>query len=710
MSNMIDFSDVEARLIDFSDDAFVDQAKQAPILRGLAYLLITLKWEGTASILSDAYTNRDTDTKSFHSTLSKLGYRCNIEQYDTLEAINTNQFPCLVTFKNITAIALSKKNGTLFLYDYDNDNYFDHPVEATKCEVCASTVYSQIFREPPPESQDKSNWIKYAFYKYNDEIKSLALLSLIINLLGTLQPFFIMSVYNFALTANSTSTLLWITSFAILIGVMEFYFKQFRMRILNTSGKDLAHFISARVIGKLLWLPYSMTSTAGVSSQIARLKDIDQFRKLVTAESTLSYFDMPFVVIFVIAIMIMSGSAALTVIAGIAVMLVFCFIARYFYGQATAKSSRANAMVSYQWNELLRGIPFIQGLPVVRVLKTRFSASVEQSIDDSHQVAVTNSKIQSVGQGLIQVIGTTSIVSAVYGVMDGTSDAGAMLAIVILVWKALGPIMGIYNSLAKYQSIVAAANQINALMSLNDDSFRLEKSPPIQSFVGHLNFNGVSHRYPGAPTGLTNLSFKINPGDKVAISGSQGVGKTTLLSIISGVEERYQGALYVDGHNIKQFNNFRYRKSINYIPLELHYFDSSIYYNAVIYNGYCSRERVTTFFESLGLSRWFKDGIDSQLSFSKLNMLPNGALQLLRLCIGLCGKNNNIIVIDEPLLGCEQEFSRYLSKLFLEEFSQSTVIFVTSDKNLIANSTHCLLLDKDGSQKFFGAPDKVIQA
>ncbi|WP_087018403.1 ATP-binding cassette domain-containing protein [Thaumasiovibrio subtropicus] len=710
MNNMIDFSDVEARLADFSDHAFLDQAHMSPILRGLAYLLITLKWEGTASILSDAYINKNTDLDSFHATLSKLGYRCHIEQFDSLSRIQDDQFPCLITFNNISAIALAKRDNTLFLYDYQNDNYFEQDELNTRCEICATTIYSQIFREPPPESQDKSNWLKYAFYKYNDEIRSLVILSLIINLLGTLQPFFIMSVYNFALTASSTSTLFWITSFAILVAIIEFYFKRFRMRILNTSGKDLAHFISAKVIGKLLWLPYSMTSTAGVSSQIARLKDIDQFRKLVTAESTLSYFDLPFVVVFVVAILAMSGTAALTVIAGIAVMLCFCMISRYFYAQATSKSSRANAMVSYQWNELLRGIPFIQGLPVVRVLKARFSAAVDQSIDDAKQVAVTNGKIQAIGQSLIQVIGTTSIVTAVYGVMGGTADAGSMLAIVILVWKALGPIMGIYNSLTKYQSIVAAANQINALMSLNDDSSRLEKSPPIQSFAGHMSLAGISHRYPGAPIGLTNLSFNINPGDKVAISGAQGTGKTTLLSILAGIEERYQGALYVDGQNIKQFNNYRYRKSVNYIPLEIHYFDSSIYYNAIIYNGYCSRERVTQLFHSLGLQRWFTQGIDSVLTYNKINMLPNGALQLLRFCIGLSGSSNNIILIDEPLLGVEHEFSRFFSKLFHEEFASSTVIYVTSDKNLIANASHCLLLDKDGSQKFYGAPDKVIQA
>ncbi|NMU18840.1 ABC transporter permease, partial [Vibrio parahaemolyticus] len=121
------------------------------------------------------------------------------------------------------------------------------------------------------------------------------------------------------------------------------------------------------------------------------------FRRLVTAESTLSYFDMPFVIVFIIAIALMSGTAALVVMAGLILMLVFCVYSRYIYSQATSKGSRANAMVSYQWNEILRGIKTIQGLPLLRVIQSRFSASHLQSTNDAEHVSVTNSRVQAAG-------------------------------------------------------------------------------------------------------------------------------------------------------------------------------------------------------------------------------------------------------------------------------------------------------------------------
>ncbi|WP_026972407.1 ATP-binding cassette domain-containing protein [Aliagarivorans marinus] len=709
MSRLIDFADIEGRLEQFRRPEFIAHSLNSPLLMGLSYFLVAVKWEGTPNILSDAFSDHDDDIKSFAQTLSKLNYVSQVERNIDATSIEQSRLPCLFITDNVSAIALARQGAELLVYDYEADSLYLHKLEGVRCSTCYASEYSKIFREPPPASQDRRNWLKHAFYSYNDEIRSLAMLSLIINLLGTVQPFFIMSVYNFALSASSIPTLLWITSLALVVSFAEFFFKRMRMRILSSSGKVLAHHISLSVISKLLWLPYSMTSTAGVSSQIARIRDIEQFRKFVTAESTLSYFDLPFVVIYIVAITVMSGAAALTVLAGIALMLCFCVISRYYYAQATARSSRANATVSYQWNEILRNIPLVQGLPVVRVLNARFGAALDQSITDSRDVAVTNGKIQSIGQSLIQVIGSSSIVVAVFGVMQGTSDAGAMLAIVILVWKALGPIMGIYNSLTKFNSIKAAAAQINALMSLEDDASHMEKSPPVSEFDGRYTVDGLSHRYQGLTTGLTNLSFKIAPGDKVAISGPAGSGKTTLISILSGIEERFQGNMFVDGYNSKQFNSFKFRSSINLIPMEFHVFDASFYYNAIAYNGFCTRERAARLFSLFGLERWLREGIDTQLDYELTNQLPNSAKQLLRLCLGLCGSSKSIVIIDEPLLGCEKEYTRLLSKLFHEELASATVIYVTSSKPLLSLASHCMLLEKDGNQKFFGAPDKVIK-
>ena len=391
MDTLIAFDEIQERLHHFKNGHLQTRYSENPLLLGLAYTLVTLEWEGTPDILSDAFLSDSEHALSFNKTLTRLGYQCIESDITHADQFLELDCPSFISLQDQNYILLNFDDDILYLYDYENDITIESEAKGKiSAKVCSISKYSRLFREPPPESQDKRNWIKHVFYHYNNEFKSLALLSLLISLLGTLQPFFIMGVYTFALTAGSTSTLYWLASGAVVIAGMEYLFKKQRMTILNTSGQELARYISYQVISKLLWLPYALTSNAATSSQLARLKDIDQFRQLVTAESSLSYFDLPFIFIFLIAIFIMSGSAAITVIIGIVIMILFCIYARYIYMQATSKSSRANAMVSYQWNEVLSNVSSIQKLPLLSVIKSRFSnqcknTAIGQQFYSSHR-------------------------------------------------------------------------------------------------------------------------------------------------------------------------------------------------------------------------------------------------------------------------------------------------------------------------------------
>lgn len=711
MDTLIAFDEIQERLVHFREGHLSTRYAETPILLGLSYALVSLQWEGTADMLSDAFVSHSQPSTSFNKTLSRLGYQCINSRITHTEQLCTINSPAFITIDKQHYILLNYEGGVLFLYDYENDLPIESPVSGKlKAYVCSISSYSRIFREPSPESQDKRNWVKHIFYQYSREFKSLALLSLFITLFGTIQPFFIMGVYTFALTAESVSTLYWLASGAIVIAILEHFLKRQRMNILNTSGQELACYISYHIISKLLWLPYSLTSTATTSSQLARLKDIDQFRQLVTAESSLSYFDLPFIFIFLVAISIMSGTAAITVLVGIAVMLVFCMYSRYVYLQATSKSSRANAMVSYQWNELLMNVGSIQKLPLLSVVKSRFNSALTQRLKDSYQVSVTNAKIQQLGTSFIQIIGTTTIVVAVSAVMSGDANPGSMLAIIILVWKALTPIMGIYNSLAKVDTIKASSAQINALMSLDDDKTRMEKSPPIHEFSGNLNIRALSHRHQGCSRGLTNLSFNIQAGEKISICAPSGSGKTTLMNILAGIEVRFQGQLLYDGYNVTQFNNFRFRSSICHIPFDMHIYHSSVHANYTVYNGYVPEDFIDEMLNFLDLLPYLPHGKNTVLSAEFLSTLPDGVYRKLILAIGIGYCNKKVIIMDEPFVGSEQENNRYLTLLFKEYLANSTVIFTTSSKAMVAITNQCLLLEKDGSQKFFGTPDKVLQA
>lgn len=86
MSILVDFNNVPQRLLDFEARSYDERYNQSPLIRGLAYTLIALEWEGTPSILSDAFIPKPKDSDSFIATIERLGYRCDVTKLKNVGA------------------------------------------------------------------------------------------------------------------------------------------------------------------------------------------------------------------------------------------------------------------------------------------------------------------------------------------------------------------------------------------------------------------------------------------------------------------------------------------------------------------------------------------------------------------------------------------------------------------------------------------------
>ena len=109
------------------------------------------------------------------------------------------------------------------------------------------------------------------------------------------------------------------------------------------------------------------------------------------------------------------------------------------------------------------------------------------------------------------------------------------------------------------------------------------------------------------------------------------------------------------------------------------------------------------------LEEYFPENISTLLSPSLLAEMPSGIQQLLRLCVNLGDMRHGLYLLDEPLLGCAQEFGKIMTALNAGPLEKKTVIACTNERALVASFNECLLLDEQGGQKYFGSPDKVIQ-
>ncbi|RMA82767.1 ABC transporter transmembrane domain-containing protein [Umboniibacter marinipuniceus] len=681
-----------------------------PVYRGLIFTLIKMRWEGNPSTLADAFERRDSDAETYQHCLEGLGYETETVDYRDASASNlTWQGPGLLIASGHSLIVIDITDGIASGYDYINDTQVTLDLRQLNFKLIYPTKFSQLFRESSNQGSGARGWMRTLVAPYVSKFKDILLISFVINLLGALNPFFIMSVYQHALPAASKENLFWIVMGALIVVIGEHYFKRRRSVIFDQSGGEIANRISHEVVTKLLWLPYSRTSVASESAQLARIRDIDNIRRTLVSESTQSWFDLPYVIVFLIAILILAGSTALLVVAGVICMIVFAIISRITSSLAATQSSQASAKLQAQWHELLSSLDSIQGLPLERIVRLRFVTALEKSEVEGAASRLLNMKIMTIGGVLTQVIGASCIIFASSLVMNGDIDFGAMLAIVLLVWKCLSPFVGIYNSINRLKQVAKSSEQVDALMQITDERVDLNKSTPVCFINANVNVSDLTFKVPGSEFILKQLNFKVKSNDWFAISGPSGSGKSSIMSVFLRLIENYQGKVCIDDMSIKQFNAYTYRTLIRSKPQHMDFLELSLRENFQMFAGYYDDNYLRRFLKHMRIEEFFPQGVDTLLSSEFTISLPTDIQEILTIAVTLGSHDGGLVIFDEALSGTDIIYQRRLIRWLKDNYQNTTFMFISNERELISSCKSILLLSDDGSQKYFGSVDKVLE-
>lgn len=698
---------VEERLKSF-DQGWIGEAQTTNMLvPTLTTWLIAIGWEGTPDKLSDfIVSDEKTVILNFEKTLFRLGYSSKSRAVN-LYKDRSVPTPCFIDHEDIRGLVMGIEGDEMEFLDPYSEQVTTRKIPNMVVEAIYVDSYSRIFREPPPETVDRTNWLKYAFVQYKKEINILLVLSLLINLFGLVTPFYIMSIYTYAIGAGSISTLHWIAMGACIAITFEFVLKSLRLRVLSGSGRMLSEYISYSVFSKLIWIPYRLIKSAGIQSQIARIKDLDNFRSLVTDHSTMAYLDLPFIFIFILALLIAAGSVAAVTMVGILVFIIFGFYAQAVYRSKMMSSSKASRTKQDAWYQLLSMLPVIKSLPLGRILKMRFDVSNAQAAVESSELAGVQGTIADSGAFLTQMVGIISIIVSVEAVWNEVIPPDAMLAMVMLVWKALGPLQSIYNTIIRMKELGMSANQINRLMTLDDERSRLNNAIPIEHIKGQVKLDNVTFRYPGTMKGVMQIAVDFEPGEIITLYGPSGSGKSVITHILAGLHMTYQGKVLIDGYNLQQIHPYEYRNLITYMPQDVWVYDATLRQNFMIAANNITDAEMLKSLDDFDLNEWFPKGLDTQLDRNFVTALPGGIRSRLTLAIALV-KPQGLIVMDDPGLSLDQDAKAHLRSRLSDLAFNSTIVIATRNPELLRLSNKCLLLDEMGAQKFFGPSEKVI--
>ena len=240
--------------------------------------------------------------------------------------------------------------------------------------------------------------------------------------------------------------------------------------------------------------------------------------------------------------------------------------------------------------------------------------------------------------------------------------------------------------IAEYGKLAENEMNIRTLLVDKADATGHKTEIPI---TGDIEFKNVSFRYGAAtedhPKTLDNVSFKINPRDRVAIIGTNGSGKSTIIKLLSGFFKPTEGQILFDGEDSRNINREYLRSKLSIVSQKVVLFNRSVLDN-ICYATNTPKEEVVKILDRLKIMNVFKklpQGLDT-MAGARGEKLSGGQRQIIYLLRSYLS-NKPITIMDEPTAAVDTFHKKYVIQMMDEMAKKTTMIVVTHDSGFAAS-------------------------
>ena len=284
---------------------------------------------------------------------------------------------------------------------------------------------------------------------------------------------------------------------------------------------------------------------------------------------------------------------------------------------------------------------------------------------------------------------------------------GALVAFPIYLSMLFRPIRMLADRFNTLQMGLVASERVFTLLDRNEKITNEGTLEP-QKLEGAVRFENVYFAYTARDYVLKDLSFDINPGETLAIVGSTGSGKTTIINILNRFYETQKGKISIDGRDIRDYELMAFRKRIAVVLQDVFLFSGSVFENITLRDTNISKEMVLEASKMIGAHEFIEKlpgGYDYQV-MERGATLSMGQRQLISFVRALVF-DPDILILDEATSSIDPETEAVIQFAIEKLITKRTSIIIAHRLSTIRHANNIMVLDK-GEIKEFGSHSELL--
>jgi len=551
-------------------------------------------------------------------------------------------------------------------------------------------------------------WLTQPMLENRGIYLKVAAAAALINLFGLVTSLFSMVVYDRVVPNSALDSLTALTIGLAVVVVFDFVLRSLRGYFVDVAGADIDQQVGERVFDRILRARLDLKR--GSTGALAGLmRELEALRDFFASATLTALVDVPFILLTVGVIALIGGKVVFVMLITIPMVLIAGWLTNPALERLSARSMREGLSKQSVLVEAIGGLETVKASGAGPMLARRWSTAVRAQSDSSMRQRLISTIAITVAGSASTISYAGTVVVGVHLIAEREMTSGALVACSLLAGRAIAPLAQISQLLSRLSSTRTAYRQIDEMMQRpiegpSGEAIRLARPE------GRVEFRNVGFQYPGAvEPALTGISFRVEPGERVALLGRVGSGKSTIARLMLGLYPPADGLVMLDGTDLRQLDPQSLRGAVGAAMQDNLLLSGTVRENIALDRAHVDADEVLRAAQVSGAHQFMgtiANGYDLRLA-DRGEGLSGGQRQSIAIARALAGRPQ-LLVFDEPTSAMDAQTEAQLIERLLPEVEGRTLVVVTHRPSLLRLVTRIIVIE-NGRVAMDGPRDEVMR-